>query len=426
MSARARLARFLRRQIRDLREGGVPVAWRKALMSCEMLLAIPFVLVVRLLRPLLAVRFAGLPTEGMGTLAATLEIYLCEREAGLHGRRAIDLFCRSQLVCNEQLTKMWERVVPMSRFIRAAERVNRWLPGGRGNRVPWERTQCYDLHGLLAHTRPHIAFTAQEEAHGRAELRRIGVGDGAGIVCFYARDAAYYLSRPSVRSPTAERQHDHRNSEIRAQVPAMHAMAQRGYVAVRMGAGVSQRLGVVHPRILDYAIDSRTDFLDVYLCARCHFFLGDSGGLASVPMVFRRPVAMVNSIPLEYAWSWAPQDLFLPKLLWLRSEQRLLTFPEIMGSRIGRLMDAQLYEQAGIDAIDNTPEDIAALAVEMDERLKGTWQTHEEDEERQRRFWKLFAHSKHHRHIRSRIGAAFLRQHQALLEAPARRVQVTA
>jgi hypothetical protein len=56
------------------------------------------------------------------------------------------------------------------------------------------------------------------------------------------------------------------------------------------------------------------------------------------------------------------------------------------------------------------------VAVEMDERLKGTWQTNEEDEELQRLFWAIFPKSELHGEILSRIGAGFLRQNRELLE----------
>ncbi len=83
---------------------------------------------------------------------------------------------------------------------------------------------------------------------------------------------------------------------------------------------------------------------------------------------------------------------------------------------VGRFINAGEYEQAGIEVVDNTQEEIAAVAVEMDERLNGTWLTTEEDEELQSRFWSLFKHSELHGVLLSRIGAEFLRQNRDLLE----------
>ena len=52
----------------------------------------------------------------------------------------------------------------------------------------------------------------------------------------------------------------------------------------------------------------------------------------------------------------------------------------------------------------------------MDERLKETWKTTEEDEDLQQRFWDLYGPNK----LKSpsfRIGTEFLRQNRNLLEA---------
>lgn len=62
--------------------------------------------------------------------------------------------------------------------------------------------------------------------------------------------------------------------------------------------------------------------------------------------------------------------------------------------------------------VENTPEEIAA-AVEMDDRLKGTWKTTAKTTNPQC-FWALFTSL--HGSIESRVGADFLRTHRRLLE----------
>ena len=154
-------------------------------------------------------------------------------------------------------------------------------------------------------------------------------------------------------------------------------------------------------------------------------------------MIFRRPVAYANSIPLEHAFTSTAKDLFIPKKLWLRKEHRFLTFREINSSGAGQFLRSEQYERLELEVIENTPEEITSLAVEMHERLDGTWQGTEEDDELQREFWAIFNRSGRsgtfdaelfinqtpgswlgtlHGEIRSRIGTEFLRQNKALLE----------
>ena len=78
---------------------------------------------------------------------------------------------------------------------------------------------------------------------------------------------------------------------------------------------------------------------------------------------------------------------------------------------------SQQYEQAGLEVIENSAEEIFDASVEMDERLKGTWRTTEEDKELQRQFWKIITEAGLLAGPPvSRIGSGFLRQHQYLLE----------
>jgi len=265
----------------------------------------------------------------------------------------------------------------------------------------------------MARTPPPLSFTAEEEQLGQAVLRELGIPEGAPFICFFARDSAYNVLNPI----PVDRENNYRDSSIHTQVPAAEELTRRGYFALRMGAIVKEALHSTNPMIVDYATKHRTEFMDIYLAAKCRFLLGDGAGLThGVIPLFRRPLAIVNFIPIEHLYSWDPSHLTIPKNLWLREERRFMTFRENLDSGSGSFINDGMYEQAGIELVDNTPEEIAAVAVEMDERLNGTWRTTEEDQELQKRFWSLFKHSELHGVILSRIGSEFLRQNRDLLE----------
>ncbi len=394
-------------------KGGLPLLLRKLRTAVELLLALPVVLVARLLRPLVVIRFGALPSPRIGPLAASVELYLCERDAGLHGRRTLDMFYHILPVCNHQLKTMWDRTLRVWGFARSLDRVNRWLPGGHPHWIPMQPHKDRDLQALLPQQPPHLSFTPAEETQGRRFLDHCGVQEGVPFVCFQARDLAYLATVYPERNWDY---HSYRSTAIHSYLPAMEELARRGYAAFRVGAVVQTPLRSTHPRIIDYATNGRTEFLDIYLGARCHFGLGDPSGILCIPMIFRRPRALVGAIPFEHLPSWGPHDVCIPKKLWLAAEHRFLTFREILESGIGRSFHrTEQYEQCGIEVIENTPEEITAVAVEMDERLKGTWRETEEDGELQRRFWALFAQSPLHGIIQAHIGAEFLRQHRTLL-----------
>ena len=76
------------------------------------------------------------------------------------------------------------------------------------------------------------------------------------------------------------------------------------------------------------------------------------------------------------------------------------------------------YSEYGIEFVENTPGEIEEIAIEVDERLKGTWNSSKEDEELQKLFWSIFEKYFPHRFsgpTLARVGAAYLRQNRNLL-----------
>ena len=96
---------------------------------------------------------------------------------------------------------------------------------------------------------------------------------------------------------------------------------------------------------LDYAKKFRTDFLDIYLGAKCDFFVCRAVGIFAIPMVFRRSRVYVNFIPLDYIDSWGSKCISIFKKLWLRRERRFMTFRAIFESGVGRFLRTEQYDK---------------------------------------------------------------------------------
>ena len=355
---RSKFISFFQRQLRTIRRGGLSVLFGKCWTLLLMVLAVPVVLLVRLMRPFLIIRFGQLASRRLGHFAANTELYLCKRDLGLYDRRTFDIFYHTYPISNYQLKKMWERTLHVFRFVRELSRVNLLLPGGRDHVV--EVSTDKDVHGLFAQTNKHLSFTSQEERRGQEALRGLGIENGTRFVCFHARDPAYL---DSVLPNSNWSYHNHRDSNIHNCIPAIEELTHRGYFAIRMGAVVNEALSVNNPRIIDYAVNGREDFLDVYLGAKCRFFICTTAGIHGITLIFRCPIAWVNYIPLKFVETWGKNDLTIPKKLWLREERRFLTFREICDSEIGGFTQSEQYEKLGIEPIENTPEEINALVV---------------------------------------------------------------
>ena len=376
--------------------------------------AVLLALLVRALRPLLLIMSGALPSQRIGHYCLDTELYLCQKDAGAFSPRTFDIFYHDGVISNQQLKKMWDRTLRVWSFASPLDRVSRRLPGAQAHVVPIQVWSGFnqDMHSLVGLTSPHLSFTLEEEQRGCQAVCDLGIPESTPFVCFHARDSSYLdTTIPENRW----NYHSYRDAQIQNFVPAMKALVDRGNCTVRMGAVVSEPLSTNDPGIIDYAARYRTEFLDIFLCARCRFFLGSHTGLFTVAASFRRPLALVNVIPVEMATTWGPKDLFIPKKMWSRDQGRFLTFREVFDSGVAGFHHSDLYAKSGIEPVENTPEEITALALEMDNRLAGTWESTQADEELQASFWSVFKTKNYHGPVVSRIGAEFLQQNQELL-----------
>jgi len=371
-----RIYKYLISQVSQIKKGGHPVLYRKTVkllsilweMSLALLL-LPVIIVLRLISSFVLIRFGGLVSSRIGHYAANTELYLCERDTGMQPGNSLDYFFNANLpICNRQLYLMWNRTLRIGKAAKYLYIASSRVPGGKNHMIS---LSCYDrdVNNLYERTLPHLNFTEEEEKQGYRELTKMGLPQDAEFVLFHARGPAYLKM---IYGNADFCYHDYRDSDIDNFIYAAERLAERGYYSFRMGSTPEKAIMSNNPRVIDYASLYRTEFMDIFLGANCRFYIGDPCGVNAVPHIFRKPVASTNLAPIEYAETWNSADLFIPKLHWLEKERRYMSFSEIFRSGAGRFHYTQQYKLAGISLIENSPEDIEALAVEMEERLKGT------------------------------------------------------
>jgi len=425
---------FVDRQIRQLRSEGYAALLRKIKMIFRIILnavfvipAIPIVIVIRLVRPWFLVRIFPLFSQRIGHFAANTELYLCERDAGINlpACRHADIFYFAyEPICNLYLARMWKRVLSIwpALIIAPIVRVNRLIPGGSVHEGGHNTQHDRDVHNLLDRFPPHLAFTDEEIARGEAGLMAMGISPGSSFVCLTVRDSAYLDAHLKGGDYTY---HNYRDSNVENYVLAAEELADRGFFVLRMGVKVHEAIKSNHPKVIDYAMNGmRTDFMDVYLGAMCAFCISVGTGFDAIPLIFRRPIAYVNMVPVGYFFSFRSQFLGLFKHHISISLHREMTLSEIIDFGVGFSMSTTDYETKGVQLIENTPEEIQALVIEMVERLDNTWKPEADDEMFQQRFWEIFPSNAVdpiegkplHGEIRARYGACFLRSNLSWLQ----------
>lgn len=426
----------IRYQIQSIRRGGLPVLFRKLgrlpvyflklfYRGPAYLFAVPLVMLIRFLRPFVLIRIGGLVSTRIGHFAGNTEMYCCEQDAGVNNpsARHIDLFYVSNPVCNDQLLEMWRRVLRIypGWLLFPVQRVNKLLPGGDAHHLVLSSQSDRDIHNLLDKYPCHIGFTDDEMSRGQAGLRAMGIPEGSKFVCITVRDSAY-LAKAFSRGDWGY--HNYRDADIDNYVEAVDALAGRGYYVIRMGVAVNKPLKSSHPKVIDYAWNGmRSDFMDIWLGAQCAFCISLGTGFDAVPVIFRRPVAYVNFVPIGYYATFRREFLGIFKHHFRIEDGRELTLGEIVGSGVHLALHTSAYAEKGIELKENTPEEIRDLVLEMADRIEGIWTVRPKDPELQDRFWELFPSNAEsadgvplHGDIRARFGAAFLRQNQRWLQ----------
>lgn len=368
---------------------------------------------IRLLEPWRRVRVGMLPYDRIGHLAVNVERFLRDRAAAPE-ERVVSLFT-SGPPANEQLLTMIARRVPVARSPWALRfymhGLRPFIEGGRFHEpLPFGSNE----YASFAAAGPQLSFLPEERARGERLLEDMGVPAGAPFVCFHARDKSYLDRLHAGRPPEQRTHHDYRDCAIEGYLAAAERLAERGTFALRMGSVVAAPIRPRSPRVVDYATRFRSDFGDVYLPSRCKFFLGNTSGLMCLAASFDVPAALANFAPLGYA-PWREGDLFIPKTYRRTKDGSPIPFREIVAQGASRWIDSERFAAAGIELVENTAEEIAELADEMDARVDGRWREAAEDDELQRRFRALFPPEHPITGYPSRVGALFLRRHRELL-----------
>lgn len=348
---------------RRLSRNSLPaLAWKisKKLASIVLgILLLPFSIILHLA----GFRCVTVFTDRIGHLAIEPDCLIKEQTMGLIPKRKWFILAPPGRVANEHLLRYWEPFFLIFRgkiicFILAS--MSQWVIM-RHNiyhyMLATNSTQAsYRTYAQWGNRPPLLSLTGKDEEWGTQALCQMGLPDGAWFVCVHAREAGF--------SPIDEEHHAHRNSSIEATIPAMQEITQRGGWVIRIGDPSMKPLPTL-PQTIDYAHHPmKCDRLDVILCAKARFILGNTSGIALVGSAFGVPCALANMIPFS-ALGLGPRDISIPKLLWSEPLSRYLTCQEILDSPISGFMYANLYRESKIRVVENSAEDIQQLVLEM-------------------------------------------------------------
>ena len=385
-------------------------------------LAAPIVVLMRLVRPVIRIRLGALDIGRLGGSFGAF-YYLAIKESVVTFKVTLDVFyfLPTTVVSNRFWVTILAREIHLlapvrflSHLFHTIYMLNSYLPHAYLNEIPRIApfaTINVVTRAIISNPNVLLQFTKAEEQLGSEHTAALGIPLVGQFVCFHARDSSYLREKhPGVDW----HYHDYRDSLIGNYISAAEELTRRGLWAVRIGEIAAEPIMPSSAAVVDYTYSGkRSEFMDIYLGAKCKFMICSETGLNLVPTMFRRPIVFVNWVLIPYIYVWS-RGVVITKKFFSLQKNRLLTYREILSRDMGVYGDLGFAAESGIQLIENTPAEICAAAVEMNDRIDGLWTDTEEDIVLQNQFWDIFGADRF-RNPELRIGAEFLRSNTNLL-----------
>lgn len=266
----------------------------------------------------------------------------------------------------------------------------------------------------------NIKFSNAEQEKVDTFFHRYGI-ENTDYICFYNRDNSYY------RECLKESVKDTPDLVVRnSNVDNFRLMARnfrsKSVYSIRMGSVVEKKIS--GEGIIDYASESHSDLLDLYLLAHCKFFVVSGSGIQLLAKLFDTPLVIVNSGVISFGGDLVTPlspdvDLMIIKKFYHTKENRYLSIREMLRME-AKFPSYQLfyeYDKQGIIFEENSDEEIADVAQEMWDRLNNRIYSQDEEilQERYRKILNEEIGNSSIHYYNARLGTKFLKNNPWLL-----------
>jgi putative glycosyltransferase (TIGR04372 family) len=209
--------------------------------------------------------------------------------------------------------------------------------------------------------KPVLTIPNDEAQIGSEILSKWGLPTNAWFVCLHVRESGFHYDWHKQNPGT-------RNANISSYLDAIDYITSIGGYVIRMGDKSMEKLPQLD-RVIDYVhTTDKTDYMDIFLCANCKFFIGTNSGLGLVPSVFGKKCLLTNWSPIAIP-QWYPEDIFIPKLVRRKTDKSYLSFKEMFSTIAGWSQFQKYYNEANLEVIDNTPDEILNGVKDIIENL---------------------------------------------------------
>ena len=206
-----------------------------------------------------------------------------------------------------------------------------------------------------------ITIPDNDNLIGEQIIKKLGIIKHNKWICITNRDGAYLKK---TFNKIDSKYHNYRDFDIITMKKAIEYFISKDYYVVRIGSLMGEKMNFKHEMFIDYPFSKfQSDFLDIYLSAKCCFYFGSGAGISNVPRLFRRPMFMINQAPFNGVFLHK-NKLQIFKKLRDKKTNKILSISEILNRKLFDIGTSNEFEKKNIEIISNNEDEILNLAKE--------------------------------------------------------------
>ena len=311
----------------------------------------------------LSSRFRVLNTNAaaIGHLCVDIDCFLKEKELRKYTFRGILLAPRSR-VSNRVLSKLWAQhsgIIlienPAACFVLDYLRIynETCFDCTKYCATDGQPAEVFAIYNEYQKSNPMISWEPGLHAAASLLFEKVFPSvDIKKVVALHSRDS---LFDKSIQNPNYFTQ-KYRNSDIGSFSEILKFLAECGYTVIRIGEYEQDKsnsnIGYLElPELNQY----ESELLNVYIPSICALFLGSASGAQQLAAIWNRPVFLINILPYALLRPHYAQSMAIPKLI--SSNDCIIGASEIFERDYHWYRDDRLYQDSGLDIINNAPSD---------------------------------------------------------------------
>ena len=396
----------------------------KKLTLQDLLLVVPALvtaILLRVLRPIVTIRFRNLPADEIGPLTVVSQHYLRIKETQQKKRQLDFWYLKDSVkVSNDYMLSFVKSQIKVrrSRFIELVAAISEKLPGAQHHQIESEIRIT-----LLEGVGKKLKLPQKDRDSSSEYVKKIGIDPQKEFIALMVRDGAYKSDIVQANTQVRTDKEIYRNQDINDYLQVAEKFASMNVQIVRMGAKVERPFTSNSPLIIDYASTGmRTEAADIYLASECAMCISTNLGFDHIAAMSGKLRVITNqALIIQASTLFYSTDVFILQRFIERSSGRLLTLSESL--QFAEIRNLDWYHKVidrGLDFVRNTPEEILEASLEGWQRSKGQWVDSPEGLELQAKYWHIYdtffpEHKDRFLNGRPHVGTSFLRNNKSWL-----------